>query len=94
MQEMLGESVVMLPQLYCTVIMSDRPYLNGLNEKTHFIKLIGIMLISFGLTLMVSSNGCDFPIIYMGVRYLIVEYNSVFFICPICVYGLRNPMFY
>jgi hypothetical protein len=35
------------------------------------------MLISFGFTLMVSSNGCSFPIIYMGVRYLIVEYDPV-----------------
>jgi hypothetical protein len=53
--------------------------LNELNEKTqfYFIRLIGFMLISFRLTLMVSSNGCSFSIIYMGVRYLIVEYNPV-----------------
>ena len=53
--------------------------LNGLNETKQFIRLIKIMSTYLGLTLTltVTDNGCNFSIIYMGVRYLNDEYHSV-----------------
>ena len=60
-------------------LLKTPTYLNGLSETKQFIRLIEIMSTYLGLTLTltVTDNGCNFPIIYMGVIYLNDYYNSV-----------------
>jgi hypothetical protein len=60
-------------------LLKTPTYLNGLSETKQFIRLVEIMSTYLGLTLTltVTDNGCNFPIIYMGVIYLNDYYNSV-----------------